>query len=554
MPEAAKDYSITELEMCGLAMYIATFLHLLKKVDFDAVVDHLAITHIMRSKVEPATTKIKRLLELLSPYSFNLYYIKGKDMVLSDFLSRQKTDDSNPHKLIPISFTLRIQTDNHFYRIDNEINQPKIDRYSVQTRSQVKSSSIKLPEIHGANKSLNSHVQPGKQMPFPSLPMQTVDKGRPTHPIPRPRIGQGRARLKRKVKPLQPISSPHSLPSQPMTEHIPKTVMPLPEPTDQSQSCIQPQIIPRPLLQHQLTNPTCIGPTVQHRPSPPYYDPYTRPPPKPPDIIDPLDSRKDLSENNLDRKVEIEENSPFQEGIISEIYERPNTSYVQEPQELKDLIDTTKVIQKFLPKQTDIDKILEIIKKKVLKGTHLPLTIKEIQAGYLSSPYFKDLYLFLSQNKLPSKRSAVKKVETLAESFVLLDSLIFKLVTTLDKKAAVLAIPETCIDKIITLYHTSLFAGHQGVVKTNLTMKDKFFIPNLMHYLRSFIKGCHICQLSRSDKPPTRQLHPQIYLNYRPMSKLSMDLKVMPRSQKGHTFILCIIDEMMNYLITVPIF
>ena len=102
---------ITELEMCGLAMNIATFSHLLKKVDFDAIVDHLAITHIMRSKAEPATTRIKRLLELLSLYSFNLYYIKGKHMVLSNFLSRQKTDDSNPHELIPISFTLRSQVD-----------------------------------------------------------------------------------------------------------------------------------------------------------------------------------------------------------------------------------------------------------------------------------------------------------------------------------------------------------------------------------------------------------------------------------------------------------
>ena len=126
MPEAAKNYSITELEMCGLAMNITTFLHLLKKVDFDAIVDHLAITHIMRSKAEPAITRIKRLLELLSPYSFNLYYIKGNDMVLSDFLSRQKMDDSNPHELIPISFTLRSQADNHFYRIDNEISQPKM--------------------------------------------------------------------------------------------------------------------------------------------------------------------------------------------------------------------------------------------------------------------------------------------------------------------------------------------------------------------------------------------------------------------------------------------
>ena len=72
MPESAKNYSITELEMCGLAINIATFLHLLKRVDFDAVVDHLAITHIMKSKMEPATNRIKRLLEVLSSYSFNL--------------------------------------------------------------------------------------------------------------------------------------------------------------------------------------------------------------------------------------------------------------------------------------------------------------------------------------------------------------------------------------------------------------------------------------------------------------------------------------------------
>ena len=295
------------------------------------------------------------------------------------------------------------------------------------------------------------------------------------------------------------------MPAQPITDLVSKTAMPLPEPTDQSQSHVQPQIMPSSLSQHQLVDPTCIGPKIQHRPSPPYYDPYERPPPKPPDIIDPLDSQKDLLDIDSDRKVEIEENSPFQEGIISEIYERPNTSYVQEPQELKDLIDTTKLAQKFLLKQTDIDKILDMIKRKVLKGTHLPLMIKEIQAGYLSSPYFKDLYLFLAQNKLTRKRSAIKKVETLTESFVLLDSLIFKLVTTPDKEAAVLAIPEICTDKIIALYHTSLFTGLQGVVKTYLTMKDKFFLPNLMHYLRSFIKGCHICQLSRSDRPPTRQ-------------------------------------------------
>ena len=277
-----------------------------------------------------------------------------------------------------------------------------------------------------------------------------------------------------------------------MTKHIQKVVIPLPEPINQLQSQVQSEILPRPLYQHQLIDsmyiPQLIGPKIQHRPIPSYHDPYARPPSKPPDISDPLDSWKDLLDYDLDRKVEIEENSPFQKGIISEIYERPDNSYMQEPQELTDLINTTKLIQKYLPKETDIDKILDIMKRKVLKGTHLPLTIKEIQAGYLTSPYFKDLYLFLSQNKLPSKRSEIKKVETLAERFVPLDLLIFKLVTATDKEEAVLAIPEVCVDKIITLYHTSLFTGHQGVVKTYLKMKDKFFIPNLMHYLRSFIK------------------------------------------------------------------
>ena len=66
MPEAAKNYSITELEMFGLAIIITSFAHLLKRVDFDTVVDHLAIMHILRSKMELATNRIKRLLEILS--------------------------------------------------------------------------------------------------------------------------------------------------------------------------------------------------------------------------------------------------------------------------------------------------------------------------------------------------------------------------------------------------------------------------------------------------------------------------------------------------------
>ena len=103
-----------------------------------------------------------------------------------------------------------------------------------------------------------------------------------------------------------------------------------------------------------------------------------------------------------------------------------------------------------------INKILEVIQRKILKGTHLPVELKEIQVGYSHSPYFKDLYLYLLQNRLPGSKSAIMKLETVSEKYVLLDSLLFRI--SPEKETVVLAIPETCADDIITLYHKSLFA------------------------------------------------------------------------------------------------
>ena len=91
-PKVVSSYSITELELWGLVINRASFSHLLKRVDFDVIVGHLALTHIIKSKAEAATTRIKGLLELISSYSFNLCYMKGKDMILSDiFQDRHMT-------------------------------------------------------------------------------------------------------------------------------------------------------------------------------------------------------------------------------------------------------------------------------------------------------------------------------------------------------------------------------------------------------------------------------------------------------------------------------
>ena len=264
-------------------------------------------------------------------------------------------------------------------------------------------------------------------------------------------MGQGRAGIRRKVK-LAPPS--------PKKEDTIDPDFLRPNPiisSDEAVSAVDPIVsVPLPKI------PRSEG-------LPPYILLRSRPPPKPPDQ---LTNKPDIG----NAKMDIEENSPFQENIILEIYDRPHKSYFQEPIELTDLTDTRNIIQRFLPKQTDMDKILESIKKKVLKGTHLPLTIKEIQVGYLNSLYFKDIYQYLAQNRLPSKKSAMRKMEILAEEYILLDSLLFKLTTIPGKEVALLAMPETCADKIITLYHSNLFAGHQGVIKLILQlMIDSLF-------------------------------------------------------------------------------
>ena len=112
--------------------------------------------HIIKSKMEPVTTRIKRLLELISSYSFNIYYMKGKDVILSDFLSWQKNDDSNPNKIIPISFDMYQVLENRY------LGNFCTDKYLIQIWSQAKSSGIKLLEVHGVRKNSDPNLRPEK--------------------------------------------------------------------------------------------------------------------------------------------------------------------------------------------------------------------------------------------------------------------------------------------------------------------------------------------------------------------------------------------------------
>ena len=111
----------------------------------------------MKAKTEPATTRIMRLLDRLSAYSFNLYYVKGRDMILSDYLSRHRQNDLDPSELIPISFCC-LKT----YRsiIDDKIGE---EICCVKTRASAKASGETVGEVHGTDKPLDPNYKPEHQ-------------------------------------------------------------------------------------------------------------------------------------------------------------------------------------------------------------------------------------------------------------------------------------------------------------------------------------------------------------------------------------------------------
>ena len=270
------------------------------------------------------------------------------------------------------------------------------EKYLIQTCSQAKMSGTKLPEVHGAQKGSDPNLRPEKQH---TIPKQGKSE--------RPQMGQGRAGSKRKNP--DPTNQAINQPSD-VTQEIPGRTRIVTGKTNSIHSA-------------NSTSDRLINNNNPFMPDIPLHPDLLLRTPKQQTI------KQSAQEINLNPNInfDFEENLPFQEGIILETFQRWDKSFFQNLKELGDLISKENLAHKFIPKQTDIDKILEVIQRKVLKGTHLPVEVKEIQAGYLHSPYFKDLYLYLLQNRLLSSKSAIRKLETLSEKYVLLDSLFFRI-------------------------------------------------------------------------------------------------------------------------------
>ena len=173
---------------------------------------------------------------------------------------------------------------------------------------------------------------------------------------------------------------------------------------------------------------------------------------------------------------------------------------------------------------------------------------------YQHSTHFRDIYQYIIDGKFPSSVKAQNCIRAEALTYVVINNFLFRIdMRDLDKgNLFLLVIPEKYKPIIFNTYHDSLLAGHQGPYHTAMTIRQKFFIHNLMNRVKRYIEACHTCLKTRPKYKKNRPVYGRIPVDYTTMQDLSIDIKTMAQTFGGYHLLLVITCDQTNFTIAVP--
>ena len=252
---------------------------------------------------------------------------------------------------------------------------------------------------------------------------------------------------------------------------------------------------------------------------------------------------------NRDTELELDRIGPYLNECFEGNYRSPKETDFILPKSLADQIEDPVLLHKHLPKQTDIDRLLEQINRKVLRNIHLPGSIRHLEAAYLDSPHFIDIYIYLQHNRVPSNKRLARRMKFRLIIIFNLINYFFKLMPNLmGIYTPLLCIPSSKVEPLLHQYHTSLIGGYNGITKIYRTISDRYYCPNLAFHLRAYMTGCHLCQLFKNAKRFSRPFQKRTNFNTSSLTKISMDFKHMPKSTSNYKFILVLMYEVSNFM------
>ena len=176
----------------------------------------------------------------------------------------------------------------------------------------------------------------------------------------------------------------------------------------------------------------------------------------------------------------------------------PEIEYTQMPQALVPNDTPLYIIHKHIPRQSDIDKIVKNIETCVIHSLEVLIQAQDLVNVFQHSTHFHDIYQYIIDGKLPFSAKAQNCIRVKALNYIVINHFLFRIDMRknkdLDKgNLFLLVIPEKYNPIIFNMYHDSLLAGHQGPYCTAMTIRQKFFIHNLMNKVKRYIEACHTC-------------------------------------------------------------
>ena len=193
----------------------------------------------------------------------------------------------------------------------------------------------------------------------------------------------------------------------------------------------------------------------------------------------------------------------------------------------------------------------------MIHGLELPIQAQDLIKMYQTSTCFWDVYNYITDGKLPSSAKAQACIWAEALNYVVINNFLFRIDNRKDKdqdkeNSFLLVIPEKYEPFIFHMYHDSLLAGHQGPYRTATTIRQKFFIHNLMNKEKWYIEACHTCLKTKPKYKKNRPIYGRIPVDYTPMQDLSIDIKYMSMAFGGYQYLLVITCDQTYFTIVTP--
>ena len=542
LPLSAQRYSISELELTGIYANVLAFKHLLRNAHFTLYCDHSALVHIMNGKKEPPTLRLKKLIENLSDFKFDIKFLRGKDMFVSDFLSRHPDgEESCNDPIIPVAFLMKeIELPQHspkfldwlnimldsremvaykespFKECECERIMNMYEPFQVLTRSMAKTVKADVPAMYPLK---GDHKKPEKSQ-IGIIEVKDAEE-----------IGQDEVQMVPNQQPdiennimadIDNVNIPEIVP-RPITQNMPKvnlTGLQVP-PVLNEPIPMKPVKRGTPVINYdQILTPVNIDVTLRGQ-LPPF------------DMERSFDAIQTSVEQYPDLESLFREDKPlFKPGTEISLF------------------------MKHIPKQKELDKFVNYLKQRVIHDCKVPLSVKELKAEYHIDPYFKDIVKYLEKDycRYVGRAQTVFKMQ--CEDYVLVNGVLFKIRYGKENKgepSLVLCIPEKYIPTVLYQYHTPLLAGHPGVIKLYETIKQRYYFPGMFNLVREFVECCLECQSMKGKTDSPRIQYARIPLDTRTMARMSMDIKEMPESELGFRHILVCVCEFTNWMKTIPL-